>query len=166
MEFTLRPASESDRTYIQRLNYLTEVFGDESAPLGESSLHGVAEYVDQWDPERDGGVIAFDPYRTPAGGVWLRYWQSPDDGHANLSPDIPEIAIAVENRYAGHRLAVKLLQAAVDLATRQGAPKVALWVDPDNERARHRYESFGFKDVAGHNNVMAVDVEDFRADNN
>ena len=50
MEFTLRPASESDRTYIQRLNYLTEVFGDESAPLGESSLHGVAEYVDQWDP--------------------------------------------------------------------------------------------------------------------
>ena len=72
----------------------------------------------------------------------------------------------MENRYAGHRLAVKLLQAAVDLATRQGAPKVALWVDPDNERARHRYESFGFKDVAGHNNVMAVDVEDFRADNN
>ena len=29
MEFTLRPARESDRTYIQRLNYLTEVFGDE-----------------------------------------------------------------------------------------------------------------------------------------
>ena len=117
----------------------------------------------QWDPERESGIVAFDQFDVPAGGVWLRYWQSPDDGHANLSPDIPEIAIAVENRYAGNRLAVKLLRAAVDLAKRQGAPKVALWVDPDNDRARHRYESFGFIDVDGHDNVMAVDVEDFTA---
>lgn len=165
-EFHLREATESDRTYLRRLNYLTDVFGDEGANVGDSEREGAETYVGQWDPERESGIVAFDQFDVPAGGVWLRYWQSPDDGHANLSPDIPEIAIAVENRYAGHRLAVKLLQAAVDLATRQGAPKVALWVDPDNERARHRYESFGFKDVAGHNNVMAVDVEDFRADNN
>lgn len=165
-EFQLREATESDRTYLRRLNYLTDVFGDEGANVGDSEREGAETYVGQWDPERESGIVAFDQFDVPAGGVWLRYWQSPDDGHANLSPDIPEIAIAVENRYAGHRLAVKLLQAAVDLATRQGAPKVALWVDPDNERARHRYESFGFKDVAGHNNVMAVDVEDFRADNN
>ena len=165
-EFHLREAVESDRTYLRRLNYLTDVFGDEGANVGDSEREGAETYVGQWDPERESGIVAFDQFDVPAGGVWLRYWQSPDDGHANLSPDIPEIAIAVENRYAGHRLAVKLLQATVDLATRQGAPKVALWVDPDNERARHRYESFGFKDVAGHNNVMAVDVEDFRADNN
>lgn len=165
-EFHLREAVESDRTYLRRLNYLTDVFGDEGANVGDSEREGAETYVGQWDPERESGIVAFDQFDVPAGGVWLRYWQSPDDGHANLSPDIPEIAIAVENRYAGHRLAVKLLQAAVDLATRQGAPKVALWVDPDNERARHRYESFGFTDVAGHDNVMAVDVEDFRADNN
>ena len=165
-EFHLREAMESDRTYLRRLNYLTDVFGDEGANVGDSEREGAETYVGQWDPERESGIVAFDQFDVPAGGVWLRYWQSPDDGHANLSPDIPEIAIAVENRYAGHRLAVKLLQAAVDLATRQGAPKVALWVDPDNERARHRYESFGFTDVAGHDNVMAVDVEDFRADNN
>lgn len=165
-EFHLREAVESDRTYLRRLNYLTDVFGDEGANVGDSEREGAETYVGQWDPERESGIVAFDQFDVPAGGVWLRYWQSPDDGHANLSPDIPEIAIAVENRYAGHRLAVKLLQAAVDLATRQGAPKVALWVDPDNERARHRYESFGFTDVTGHDNVMAVDVEDFRADNN
>jgi len=46
---------------------------------------------------------------------------------------------------------------------RQGAPKVALWVDPDNDRARHRYEKFGFKDVEGEDDVMVVDVEDFTA---
>ena len=115
----------------------------------------------QWDPERESGIVAFDQFDVPAGGVWLRYWQSPDDGHANLAPNIPEIAIAVENRYAGNRLAVRLLQAAVELAKRQGAPKVALWVDPDNDRARHRYEKFGFTNVEGEDDVMAVDVDDF-----
>lgn len=154
MQFTLRPATESDRTYLQRLNYLADVLGDESAVIGEEERDGVAGYVDDWNPDRDGGIVAFDQWRTPAGGVWLRYWASPEQGHANLGPDTPELAIAVESRFAGHRLGVQLLQAAADLAREQGARQVALWVDPDNPRARHRYESFGFRDVEGRANVM------------
>ena len=105
-EFHLREAVESDRTYLRRLNYLTAAFGDEGANVGDSEREGAETYVGQWDPERESGIVAFDQFDVPAGGVWLRYWQSPDDGHANLSPDIPEIAIAVENRYAGHRLSL------------------------------------------------------------
>lgn len=157
-EFTFRPATESDRTYLQRLNFLADAFGDESREIGAEERDGVAGYVNDWDPQRDGGVIAFDQWRTPAGGVWLRYWATPEEGHANLGPDVPELAIAVENRFAGHRLGARLLQAAVDLARSQGALKIALWVDPDNPRARHRYESFGFTDVEGHDNVMALDI--------
>ncbi|OEY13444.1 GNAT family N-acetyltransferase [Corynebacterium sp. BCW_4722] len=156
--FTLREATESDRTYLRRLNYLTEVFGDEEGTIGEKERDGSDIYVGEWDPERESGVIAFDQFRTPAGGVWLRYWATPEEGNANLGPDIPELAIAVENRYAGHQLAVQLLDAAADLARRQGAPKLALWVDPGNPRARHRYETFGFTDVEGHDNVMALDL--------
>lgn len=155
--FTLRPATESDRTYLQRLNFLADAFGDDNAAIGQAELEGVAGYVDDWDPERDGGVIAFDQWRTPAGGVWLRFWTSPDEGHANLGPDVPELAIAVENRFAGHRLGMDLLAAAVDVARSKGAPAVALWVDPDNARARHRYESFGFVDVDGVPGAMVFD---------
>lgn len=154
MQFTLRRATESDRTYLQRLNYLADVLGDETAEIGDEERDGVAGYVDDWDPERDGGIIAFDQWRTPAGGVWLRYWPSPEHGHANLGPDVPELAIAVEGRFAGNRLGAQLLQAAVELAAEKGSPRVALWVDPANPRARHRYESFGFTDVEGHENVM------------
>ena len=162
-EFELREATESDRTYLRRLNYLADVFGDEEGDVGHSERDDAETYVGQWDPERESGIVAFDQFDVPAGGVWLRYWQSPDDGHANLAPNIPEIAIAVENRYAGNRLAVRLLQAAVELAKRQGAPKVALWVDPDNDRARHRYEKFGFTNVEGEDDVMVVYVKDFTA---
>ncbi|MEH0146516.1 GNAT family N-acetyltransferase [Corynebacterium sp. Q4381] len=157
-EFTFRHATESDRTYLQRLNFLADVFGDETAEIGPEEREGIAGYVDDWDPERDGGIIAFDEWRTPAGGVWLRYWAQPDDGHANFGADIPEIAIAVEQRFAGNRLAAQLLEEAAALAREKGSPKLALWVDPDNARARHRYEKFGFKDVDGHPDTMVFDL--------
>lgn len=158
MQFTFRRATESDRTYLQRLNFLADALGDEAAEIGPDERDGVTGYIDDWDPERDGGVIAFDEWRTPAGGVWLRYWATPAEGHANLGPDVPELAIAVENRFFGNRLGAQLLQAAADLAREQGAPKLALWVDPANPRARHRYESFGFRDVEGVDNAMVLDL--------
>ncbi|QPK83644.1 GNAT family N-acetyltransferase [Corynebacterium qintianiae] len=158
MAFTLHPATESDRTYLQRLNFLADVFGDEDGELSDDAVRGVESYVDDWDPQRDGGVIAFDSYRTPAGGVWLRYWKTPEEGHANLGPDVPELAIAVENRFAGNALGATLLDAACELARSQGAKRIALWVDPENPRARHRYEVFGFSDTGTGAATMAMDL--------
>lgn len=40
-EFTLVPTTESDRTYIARLNFLTDVFGDEHADIGADFLEGL-----------------------------------------------------------------------------------------------------------------------------
>lgn len=157
-EFTFRRATESDRTYLQRLNFLADVFGDETAEIGPAERDGIVGYIDDWDPERDGGIVAFDEWRTPAGGVWLRYWSRPEDGHANFGEHIPEIAIAVERRFAGHQLATKLLEHAAALAREKGSPQLALWVDPDNPRARHRYQAFGFTDVDGHPNTMVFDL--------
>ncbi|WP_267207605.1 GNAT family N-acetyltransferase [Corynebacterium sp. Marseille-P8863] len=162
MTFQFRRAVEADRTYLQRLNYLTEVFGDEDAPMHEqhrdSIVSGVDDYVYGWDPDSDGGIIATDEFHTPAGGLWFRYWDAPSKGHANLGPDIPELAIAIEGRFAGQRLGALLLEQAVQLGREQGAERLALWVDPDNPRARHRYEQFGFDDVKGLDNVMALDL--------
>ncbi|SDS41931.1 GNAT family N-acetyltransferase [Corynebacterium timonense] len=150
MTFTLREATESDRTYLHRLNFLTEVFGDENGEVGEDIIASAAAYVGDWDPDRDGGVIALDHLGIPAGGVWLRRWASPDDygWAAPLGPDVPELAIAVENRYAGHRLGAQLLEAACDLARRQGAQRISLHVEPNNPRAHHRYVSSGFTELS------------------
>lgn len=158
MEFTFHRATESDRTYLRRLNFLADIYGDESKEVRPEQLPDVERYVDEWNPQRDGGVIAFDQFHMPAGGVWLRYWTSPDQGYANLSPGTPEIAIAIENRYAGHRLGEALLREVVDLAREQGATQVALFVAEDNPRARHRYEAFGFSDVAVPGGVMVYQL--------
>lgn len=145
MKFTLVPATESDRTYLRRLDYLADVFGDESRTRN-GAVQSTDEYVTKWSPERDGGFIAYDAELVPAGGVWLRYWEPEDDyTEANLGPDIPELAIAVENRSHGHQLGRQLLQAACELAASKGSKTIALHVEPENVRAQHVYESFGFR---------------------
>ena len=111
---------------------IADVFGDESRRR-RGSVQSAEEYVGKWSPEHDGGFIAYDDELVPAGGVWLRYWKPGEDySEANLGPDIPELAIAVENRSHGHRLGRILLQAACDLAA-EHPDKVeelkALWLE-------------------------------------
>ena len=55
MEFTFHRATESDRTYLRRLNFLADIYGDESKEVRPEQLPDVERYVDEWDPQRDGG---------------------------------------------------------------------------------------------------------------
>ncbi|WP_124054568.1 GNAT family N-acetyltransferase [Arcanobacterium ihumii] len=144
--FTFRPATTEDRTYIHRLFYLTDVYGDESKQVSESFQKLSQGYVFDWDPQHDGGVIVLDPSGAPAGGVWLRHWADRTAvGFANISPDVPELIIAVEPRNIHHGLGVKLLIAAVELARSTGSELLALHVDHANDRAVRIYKRFGFK---------------------
>ncbi|WIM68219.1 GNAT family N-acetyltransferase [Corynebacterium breve] len=155
----LLPATESDRTYFARLFFLTDVYGDESRAVSDYHLRDIVGYVDDWNPTRDGGFVVYDENRIPAGGIWFRYWEGPDAlGWANLGPDIPELAIAVESRFAGKGISRLLLDAAVDLGRSQGAPALALSVAADNPRARHVYEKFGFTDVADVDGAMRYNL--------
>ncbi|WP_284523160.1 GNAT family N-acetyltransferase [Corynebacterium aquatimens] len=55
-------------------------------------------------------------------------------------------------------LAARLLDEVAELAREQGATRIALWVDPDNARARHRYEEFGFVGIEDDPNVMVFEL--------
>lgn len=159
MEFKLKPATESDRTYIRRLHYLADVFGDESKPLG-CGQDKVKAFVDNWSPIDDGGWIAHDQDNTPAGGIWLRYWDEGDTtSAANMGPDIPELILAVEERSHGYGLSAVLLHSVCELAIDQGAKRIALEVMPENQRARHVYEKFGFIPTEENPNVMYRDLD-------
>ena len=75
--FTFRRATESDRTYLQRLNYLADVFGDESAELGEDALEqilagGAGSNVDmaftaRHERARRDGAVAEPPVQSALG---------------------------------------------------------------------------------------------------
>ncbi|QPK79187.1 GNAT family N-acetyltransferase [Corynebacterium lizhenjunii] len=150
-ELDLRPATESDRTYIARLNYLADVFGKESAPLSESFAQDYDYYVSTWRPG-DGGVIAWREL-VPAGGVWLLWGTAQRHGYGHVAEGIPELALAVEERFKGQGLGTVLLDAAANLARQMGAPGISLSVAHSNSRADRLYRHVGFEqvdDAAGH----------------
>ncbi|AOX06140.1 GNAT family N-acetyltransferase [Corynebacterium sp. NML98-0116] len=161
MDFSFRRATESDRTYLERIYFLAEAHGDESSELFSDYPTYAAGYIGDWDPERDGGVIVYDALGVPAGAIWLRFWEDTSAvGWANLGPDIPEFAIAIEARAQGKGLSRTLIEQACELARDKGARQLALSVDADNPKARHVYEKFGFRDVADapHPGTMVIDL--------
>lgn len=140
--FSLRRATESDRTYLSRLFFLTDVFGDESQPVGAGYLEDLHRYVGSWTPEQ-GGVIALSPEGIPAGGVWLRHGPDrPPFGY--VAEDVPELIIAVEGRYARHGIGSSLIDAALSIARAHGHAGISLAVDFGNARARALYVKKGF----------------------
>lgn len=146
MSFDIRPTTESDRTYIARLNYLTETFGDDLGELGPNFAADYEFYVDNWRPEQ-GGFVAWDNH-IPLGGVWLVWGTDDKHGYGFVRDDIPELAIAVESRAAGRGLGTALIKAAIDLAEQLGAPSISLAVDTANPRAERLYRHLGFVPVS------------------
>jgi len=145
-DFTLRPATESDRTYLERLFYLTDVWGDDTRPPSAGFVDDLGVFVDAWS-EDQGGVIAVSDQRAPAGGVWLRSGSDRRPPYGFVAEDVPELAIAVESAFGGHGLGRSLIDAALTLARRQGRRGLSLAVDDGNDRARHLYEKVGFEVV-------------------
>lgn len=144
--FHFRETTESDRTYIARLNYLTEVMGDETLDPGEGFEEDVRFYVDSWRAER-GGVLAYDAFEVPAGGVWLNWGTAEFHGFGFTRPEVPELALAVEPRHRRHGVGGRLLRAATGLAAELGAPAVSLCVDEWNTGAHTLYLKEGFAQV-------------------
>ncbi|MER0071445.1 GNAT family N-acetyltransferase [Corynebacterium sp. KPL2850] len=141
----IRATQESDRTYIARLNFLTDTFGDERGELSSDFTDDFSFYVENWEPNQ-GGFIAWEDL-VPAGGVWLNWGTEDNHGYGFVEPAIPEFAIAVESRFAGQGIATALIDAAISLARTLKAPGISLAVHPDNPRAQGLYERLGFEHV-------------------
>lgn len=144
---TLRKATESDRTYIERLFYLAEVWGDEEKAVSDTYPETLDKYVHAWD-EHQGGFIAVDETGIPAGGLWLRWGHhapAPADDHLDEDDDVLELALAVEDRFRGKGVAKKLIAAAEERARSLGKHRLSLVVDHGNDVARGLYEKLGFE---------------------
>lgn len=148
MTFELRTATEADRTYLARLNFLADVWGDETKEHDTSPSPESAYYVDAWTPEH-GGIIAWDG-TNPAGGIWLNWGDDTTPGYGHVKEGVPEVALAVEERYKGQGLGTQLLRAAEDLAREKGATQISLSVAEENPRARRLYLHVGYQPVSNH----------------
>lgn len=146
-KFVFRTTTEADLTYVRRLNYLTEVFGDESStPDSGEFLEAVKFYVGEWEPT-NGILVNDDDLDNPAGAAWYIFGTEDHHGTGFYDERTPEVAIAVETRYQRNGLGAALLRRAVELARERGCPGMSLCVHEDNPGARKLYEREGFEFV-------------------
>lgn len=147
-DFTLRLAASEDAQFlaamlVEAANWRPGQEVNREDILGDPE---VAHYVAGWPRPDDFGVVAVDQHGQPIGAVWLRYFSADDPGYGFVSPDIPELGMAVVASWRGRGVGRALLRKAAQLASERGVARVSLSVERANPAAK-LYTSEGYATV-------------------
>ncbi len=105
-------------------------------------------YFERWGRWGDFGVIA-ETGGEPSGAAWARLFSWRELRDRRGSPEVPEIAIAVEQAFRGRGLGTALLRELMNAAGGLGYPALDLSVSTSNRAALAVYTKLGFKKVSG-----------------
>jgi ribosomal protein S18 acetylase RimI-like enzyme len=103
-----------------------------------------ATYVKSWGRHGDAGFVAEDEEGRPIGAAWYRFFSDDRHGYGYISPEIPELSIAVDPGHRGLGIGTALLEALRDRARSAGVSALSLSVEEDNPALR-LYERLGFE---------------------
>jgi [ribosomal protein S18]-alanine N-acetyltransferase len=92
------------------------------------------------------GVVA-EVEGALVGAVWCRLFSADVHAWGYVDPDTPELAIAVVAEWRGMGIGRAMLTDLIARADEAGFSRLSLSVDEQNDRARHLYESLGFRKV-------------------
>ncbi len=111
---------------------------------GKVAADSSAVYVKNWGRQGDAGLVAEDEEGRPIGAAWYRFFSDDRHGYGYISPEIPELSIAVDPACRGLGIGTALLDALGDRARSEGVPALSLSVEEDNPALR-LYERLGFE---------------------
>lgn len=157
-----RPTTSADYDFLIKMLGL-------AAGLPEDQQHHdqvlatpeLSRYIIGWMRRDDLGVLAMDNSGTPIGAAWLRYLTAENPGYGYVSDDIPELSIAVIDRWRRRGVGRALLRAVLEAARGHGTSVVSLSTGRGSYQAR-LYASEGFRVVGsiegGETVVMIADL--------
>ena len=67
--------------------------------------------LDDWVSQGDTAVIAVSEYRQMVGAAWYRFWNNDLHSYGYVSPEIPELGIAVRREFRSMGIGHQLLDA-------------------------------------------------------
>jgi len=100
--------------------------------------------LEDWGREGDTAIIALTQEGHRVGAAWYRFWESQKHSYGYVSPEIPELAIAVREAYRGLGIGHLLIEELLNTAAINGVGKVSLSVEVDNP-AMNLYLDHGFE---------------------
>ena len=81
--------------------------------------------LEDWGRDGDTAVIAIKGDGQPVGAAWYRFWGPELHSYGYVSPEIPEMGIAVKSGFRGMGIGHKLVDALLNAGAAQGVEKSA-----------------------------------------
>ena len=126
--------------------------GWEAPPRSVVDDHDLAHYLRDFGRHHgDDAEIVMGPDGTPVGAAYCRRMTADDPGYGFVSPDIPELGMAVLEPHRGRGLGRLVLSRLLERH-----PTMSLSVDLQNQLARGLYESLGFVPVAEEGTALTM----------
>ena len=146
MEIKLRALQSSDESFLWEMLYLALYVPPGQPPFPRAILRepDLACYVQGWGRTGDWGWVAVAGQMN-AGAIWLRQWSGEPSGYGYVTPDIPELSIALLPEYRNMGLGTRMLTKVIFMA-RGRFPGLSLSV-VETSPARRLYERLGFQTV-------------------
>ncbi|AKV01948.1 Histone acetyltransferase HPA2 [Labilithrix luteola] len=148
MNVRIRDATPADEEFLwTMLTYAASMDpGGAASVAAAKSDDNLGSYVKGWMRAGDLGVVAVDGSGAPLGAAWLRLLEGPPMPFKVATPELPELAIAVEPRARGQKLGASMLE---ELFRRSSGryPAIVLSVRATNPSI-HLYERAGFVEAS------------------
>jgi ribosomal protein S18 acetylase RimI-like enzyme len=146
---TIRASDPSDLPFIEEMLFEAFFWDDRIERPELSRFRAQPEFAKMfagWGRAGDRALIAMTPGGERVGAAWFRLWTPEVHSYGFVSPDIPELGIAVVRKHRSEGVGRALLRALIDTAQSDAYTALSLSVSPDN-RARALYESERFRRV-------------------
>jgi len=148
-EIIVRPGNKKDLPFLREMLFEAAFWRpDQERPSLEEGLEreDLSFLLDDWGRQGDAAVIALEQDGCPIGAAWCRFWGPEQHSYGYISPEIPELGIAVRQSYRGLGIGHLLVEALLLMAAEVGIEKVSLSVEVDNPAVKF-YRSHGFEIV-------------------
>src|SRR6185295_2833367 len=157
--FRIRPGSVADLPLLREMLYEAAYWRPGVArPSLEAGLTrpDLPRLLEGWGTRPgDTAVIGQSRSGEPLGAAWFRFWSADVFSYGFVSPEIPELAIAVRPGARRQGLGRRMIVALLQEAARAGIAQVSLSVEPDNPAAA-LYRSVGFLLVAHNGGAVTM----------
>lgn len=146
--------------------FICEMLAEAVAWRPNAARQGIAEilanpdlalYVEGWGRPNDVGFIA-EQNRRPVGAAWRRSFTTDRQGYGFISPEVPELTIAVRQAMRGLGVGSALLHALLDEARQAQCAALSLSVEEENP-AIDLYERLGFARVGRVQNAWTLRLD-------
>lgn len=144
---SVRPGVQGDLSFLEEMLFEAAYWHPERPRPKHGDYLARPDLVfllEDWGREGDTAVIAIKNNGQPVGAAWYRFWGPELHSYGYVSPEIPEMGIAVKSGFRRRGIGHKLVDALLKTGAAQGVEKISLSVEVENH-AQHLYRSHGFE---------------------